>query len=103
MSSARVQITDIVNGHFVEFVLQKMSRSPIAAVLDFRYSHLPLESASNAFLKEKIKAENKLNHLKNRVSVSTDKKAVLVTVNIDFSKRCLKYLVKKFLKNGTKT
>merc|ERR1712117_831366 len=53
-----------------------------------------------AFLKDKIKVEGKTSNLGNRIIVTSDKKVVTVTANIDFSKRYLKYLTKKFLKKS---
>ncbi|XP_075238882.1 large ribosomal subunit protein eL22-like [Convolutriloba macropyga] len=53
-----------------------------------------------AFLKDKIKVEGKVGNLGNRILVTSDKKVVTVTANIDFSKRYLKYLTKKFLKKS---
>merc|ERR1711872_336596 len=50
------------------------------------------------FLKDRIKINNKLNNLGKDVSVESTPKAVTVTANIPFSKRYLKYLMKKFLK-----
>merc|ERR1711879_382800 len=42
----------------------------------------------------------KTSNLGNRIIVTSDKKVVTVTANIDFSKRYLKYLTKKFLKKS---
>merc|ERR1712226_503419 len=46
------------------------------------------------------KVEGKTSNLGNRIIVTSDKKVVTVTANIDFSKRYLKYLTKKFLKKS---
>ena len=50
------------------------------------------------FLTQKIKVDGKLGNLANAVTVSKDKNNVVVESKIDFSKRYLKYLTKKYLK-----
>ena len=50
------------------------------------------------FLKMKIKVDGKTGNLSNAVTVSKDKKNVVVEAKIDFSKRYLKYLTKKYMK-----
>ena len=50
------------------------------------------------FLTQKIKVEGKTGQLANAVTVSKDKNNVVVEAKIDFSKRYLKYLTKKYLK-----
>merc|ERR1719223_337554 len=50
------------------------------------------------FLGQKIKVEGKTGNLSNAVTVSKDKNNVVVETKIDFSKRYLKYLTKKYLK-----
>ena len=50
------------------------------------------------FLNQKIKVEGKTGNLANTVTVSKDKNNVVVEAKIDFSKRYLKYLTKKYLK-----
>ena len=50
------------------------------------------------FLTQRIKVEGKLGNLGSAVTVGKDKNNVVVTANIDFSKRYLKYLTKKYLK-----
>ena len=50
------------------------------------------------FLKTTIKVEGKVGNLGNAVSVAKDKNSVVVEAKIDFSKRYLKYLTKKYLK-----
>lgn len=50
------------------------------------------------FLTQKIKVEGKTGNLANTVTVSKDKNNVVVESKVDFSKRYLKYLTKKYLK-----
>merc|ERR1719246_72313 len=50
------------------------------------------------FLTQKIKVEGKTGQLGNVVTVSKDKNNVVVEAKIDFSKRYLKYLTKKYMK-----
>ena len=50
------------------------------------------------FLTQKIKVGGKTGNLANAVTVSKDKNNVVVEAKIDFSKRYLKYLTKKYLK-----
>ena len=50
------------------------------------------------FLTQKIKIEGKTGNLANTVTVSKDKNNVVVESKVDFSKRYLKYLTKKYLK-----
>ncbi|KAF7257420.1 hypothetical protein EG68_05214 [Paragonimus skrjabini miyazakii] len=51
------------------------------------------------YLKERIKVNNKLNNFGKDVHVDSDNNSVMVTANIPFSKRYLKYLTKKYLKH----
>merc|ERR1712038_188928 len=50
------------------------------------------------FLTQKIKVDGKTGNLGNSVTIGKDKNNVVVTATIDFSKRYLKYLTKKYLK-----
>ena len=50
------------------------------------------------FLNQKIKVDGKTGNLANAVVISKDKSNVVVEAKIDFSKRYLKYLTKKYLK-----
>ena len=50
------------------------------------------------FLTQRIKVDGKLGNLGSAVTVGKDKNNVVVTASIDFSKRYLKYLTKKYLK-----
>ncbi|CDJ57193.1 60S ribosomal protein L22, putative [Eimeria maxima] len=50
------------------------------------------------FLQSRIKVGGKLNNLGEKVEVSREKAKVYVTAELPFSKRYLKYLVKKYLK-----
>jgi large subunit ribosomal protein L22e len=50
------------------------------------------------FLKQKIKVDGKVGNLGKNVSVTSNKTKINVTSDIDFSKRYLKYLSKKYLK-----
>ena len=50
------------------------------------------------FLTQRIKVEGKLGNLANAVTVSKDMNNIVVEAKIDFSKRYLKYLTKKYLK-----
>ncbi|KAI5895413.1 60S ribosomal protein L22 [Schizophyllum commune H4-8] len=56
------------------------------------------------FLHDHIKVEGKAGNLGDAIKVTRDgKKKVIVTANIPFSKRYLKYLTKKYLKkSGTR-
>ncbi len=51
-----------------------------------------------AYLKSKIKVDNKAGNLGNVVSVTKDSNSIIVQASIPFSKRYLKYLTKKYLK-----
>ena len=50
------------------------------------------------FLTQKIKVGGKTGNLGSAVTISKDKNSVVVEAKIDFSKRYLKYLTKKYLK-----
>jgi len=50
------------------------------------------------YLNERIKVEGKTGNLGDHVSISTDGGKIIVTAHLDFSKRYLKYLTKKYLK-----
>merc|ERR1712060_854509 len=50
------------------------------------------------FLTQRIKVEGKINNLGQAVTVAKDKDALIVETKIAFSKRYLKYLTKKYLK-----
>ena len=50
------------------------------------------------FLTQKIKVGGKTGNLGNAVTIGKDKNSVVVEAKIDFSKRYLKYLTKKYLK-----
>lgn len=50
------------------------------------------------FLKDRIKVDNKPGNLGDSVDVRRERSRIVVTSNIDMSKRYLKYLTKKFLK-----
>merc|ERR1711931_304862 len=52
------------------------------------------------FLKDRIKVEGKVNNLGSAVAVEGAKNQIVVNANIDFSKRYLKYLTKKYLKKN---
>jgi large subunit ribosomal protein L22e len=66
--------------------------------------HHPVEdnimsiSKFEEFLKQKIKVDGKVGNLGKNVSVTSNKTKINVTSDIDFSKRYLKYLAKKYLK-----
>nr|ACD65172.1 putative 60S ribosomal protein RPL22 [Phoronis muelleri] len=53
------------------------------------------------FLKERIKVAGKTGNLGNDVKVERQKSKVIVTCEIKFSKRYLKYLTKKYLKKNS--
>jgi len=55
-------------------------------------------NAFEKFLKEKIKVAGKAGALGDNISVAKDANSITVTAKIAFSKRYLKYLTKKFLK-----
>jgi large subunit ribosomal protein L22e len=50
------------------------------------------------FLQDRVKVGGKTNNLGDSVSIKRDKSTLTVTTTIPFSKRYLKYLTKKFLK-----
>merc|ERR1712183_1022823 len=50
------------------------------------------------FLLARIKVDGKLNNLGSQVTVAKDKDALIVEAKMAFSKRYLKYLTKKYLK-----
>jgi len=50
------------------------------------------------YLTERVKVAGKSGNLGDSVSLSTDGHKILVSAHIDFSKRYLKYLTKKYLK-----
>lgn len=50
------------------------------------------------FLRQRIKVDGKLGKLGDNIKVSCDDRKVSVDANINFSKRYLKYLTKKYLK-----
>ena len=50
------------------------------------------------FLRESIKVGGKLSNLGEKVNVSTEKTKIVVSAELPFAKRYLKYLTKKFLK-----
>ena len=47
-----------------------------------------------------FQVDGKKGNLGNKILLTSDKKVITVTANIDFSKRYLKYLSKKFLKKS---
>merc|ERR1712125_254614 len=51
-----------------------------------------------SFLTQRIKVDGKTGNLGNSVTVSKDKDTLVVSATIDFSKRYLKYLTRKYLK-----
>ena len=51
-----------------------------------------------SFLNQRIKVEGKTGNLGSNVTVAKDKDTLVVEAKIDFSKRYLKYLTKKYLK-----
>ena len=51
-----------------------------------------------SFLVQRIKVEGKTGNLGSNVTVAKDKDTLVVEAKIDFSKRYLKYLTKKYLK-----
>merc|ERR1711977_746998 len=50
------------------------------------------------FLLERIKVDGKTGQLGDKVSLTREKSKIFVTAELPFSKRCLKYLTKKYLK-----
>ncbi|KAJ2886492.1 60S ribosomal protein L22 [Coemansia aciculifera] len=56
-------------------------------------------AAFDKFLHDRVKVAGRTNNLTEQVTISRDgNKAIIVEAKIDFSKRYLKYLTKKFLK-----
>ncbi|KAI6136747.1 ribosomal protein L22e [Pisolithus sp. B1] len=54
------------------------------------------------YLHDRIKVENKAGQLGDKVKITRDSSnKIIITANIPFSKRYLKYLTKKFLKKNT--
>jgi len=51
------------------------------------------------FLNQRIKVDGKLGNLGDKVKVSRDKGSFTISSQVPFSKRYLKYLTKKYLKN----
>merc|ERR1711915_79738 len=51
-----------------------------------------------SFLNQKIKVDGKTGNLGDKVTITKDKFSIVVTAKINFSKRYLKYLTKKYLK-----
>merc|ERR1719272_114021 len=51
------------------------------------------------FFQDRIKVDGKLGNLGDRVKIQREKAKVTVTAEMPFSKRYLKYLTKKYLKN----
>lgn len=54
-----------------------------------------------SFLQSRIKVQGKTGNLGTDVTVAAEADKVVVTSNIPFSKRYLKYLTKKYLKQET--
>ncbi|CAD8197423.1 unnamed protein product [Paramecium octaurelia] len=54
-----------------------------------------------SYLQSRIKVQGKTGNLGNDVTVSAEQEKVVVTSTIPFSKRYLKYLTKKYLKQET--
>lgn len=50
------------------------------------------------FLRQRIKVDGKLGKLGDNIKVANDDRKITVDANINFSKRYLKYLTKKYLK-----
>lgn len=59
------------------------------------YSHL-----QEKYLHERIKVNGKTGNLQNSVVIERNKSKIIVTTEIPFSKRYLKYLSKKYLKKN---
>ncbi|XP_013784814.1 60S ribosomal protein L22-like [Limulus polyphemus] len=53
------------------------------------------------YLKERIKVNGKTSNLGNVVTIEKSKSKILITADIQFSKRYLKYLTKKYLKKNS--
>ena len=47
-----------------------------------------------------MQVDGKTANLGNKILITSDKKIITVTANVEFSKRYLKYLTKKFLKKS---
>uniref|UniRef100_A0ABM0MX24 Large ribosomal subunit protein eL22 n=1 Tax=Saccoglossus kowalevskii TaxID=10224 RepID=A0ABM0MX24_SACKO len=60
----------------------------------------PTGSHLEQFLTERIKVDGKTGNLGNNVSIERNKSKLIVTADIAFSKRYLKYLTKKYLKKN---
>ncbi|KAJ1757816.1 60S ribosomal protein L22 [Coemansia sp. RSA 1822] len=57
-------------------------------------------AAFEKFLHDRIKVEGRTNNLGERVNITRTDDKIVVEAKIDFSKRYLKYLTKKFLKKN---
>merc|ERR1711920_1085435 len=83
---------------------KKGSKAQKAATKFIINCRMPIEdnvivlSDFESYLKSKIKVDGKTGNLGNSVNIAKDKDTLVVTASIDFSKRYLKYLTKKYLK-----
>ncbi|KAJ2848466.1 60S ribosomal protein L22 [Coemansia brasiliensis] len=57
-------------------------------------------AAFEKYLHDRIKIEGRTNNLGDRVTITRGDNKIIVEAKIDFSKRYLKYLTKKFLKKN---
>ncbi|GIX64693.1 60S ribosomal protein L22 [Babesia caballi] len=57
-----------------------------------------LTNSQEKFLQDRIKVDGKTGNLGTSITVSREKNKILVTAEIPFSKRYIKYLTKKYLK-----
>ena len=60
-----------------------------------------MDSASfERFLKERVKVNGKTNNFGKDVTIAKEKSKIVVSSDVPFSKRYLKYLTKKYLKKN---
>ncbi|KAF8819961.1 ribosomal protein RPL22 [Cardiosporidium cionae] len=86
---------------------KREQKAPIKAKTRSKYivdlTHVTLDAILDAtdlekFLRDRIKVEKKTGNLGTNVSISCEKRKIVVAAEIPFSKRYLKYLTRKYLK-----
>lgn len=85
----------------IVFSLQKKAPKTAKFTIDLSaaVNDQVLDAASyEKFLHDSIKVDGKAGNLGSKVSISRDKAKVVVTAELPFSKRYIKYLTKKYLK-----
>merc|ERR1712189_2247 len=96
-------LTDILNRLFTMAPRTKGGKKKVVKTFTIDCSH-PVEDGImviakfEEFLKGRVKVEGKVGNLGKNVSITSTKTKINVSADIDFSKRYLKYLSKKYLK-----